>query len=676
MTNKNKPSNAAETSLRRLYVYNGGFLTQKRIRRILALAGYDICVGAPKDKDAIGVWGNSPTSHRGEKVSDLTDTPIVRVEDSFLRSVRTGRDGDPPIGLNIDKNGVHFDPSTRSDLENILTENPLDDAALLNRAKGAMAQIKRLHLSKYNDFDLDLEPPKPGYVLVIDQTRNDASVKASKADLNTFREMLYYAQEEHPNARIIIKTHPETNEGHRGGYFTHENCNDRISICDDRYSPYALFDGAIAVYTVSSQLGFEAILTGHKPIVFGQPFYAGWGLSDDRAPIDRRQRNLTRTQLFAAAMILYPTWYDPYRDKLCELEDVIATLSAQSKAWQQDCDGWQAAGIKLWKRKHFQEIFGRAEPVKFIDNTAENTPETQKKLMIWGSRVTDTHPTNRPYLVEDGFIRSKGLGANLVPPLSLVCENTGIYYDATRPSHLEELIQSSTNLPDAALRRAEKLIAKLNKRAISKYNIGEQTLPPLPEGRRILVPGQVEDDASLRLGACEFSTNLELLRATRSANPAAVIIYKPHPDVEAGLRDGKVENAEDYADVVLNDIDAPSAIDAVDEVWTMTSLLGFEALLRGKRVTCFGMPFYAGWGLTDDRAKPIPRRSALPSLPALAHAVLVDYPRYYDPVTKQPCPPEVAIERIADMTIPKTGLTNRVLSKMQSFFASYSRFWR
>ena len=666
-----KNTAAARDSMRRLCVYNGGFLTQKRTRRILTLSGYDISIGTPHDGDAIGVWGNSPTSHRGEKVAEKTDAPIIRVEDSFLRSVRTGRDGDSELGLNIDTNGVHFDPSTKSDLERILIENPLDDTALLNRAKGAMAQIRRLHLSKYNDFDPDLPPPDPGYVLVIDQTRKDASVQASGADLNTFREMLYYAQEEHPSARIIIKTHPETNASHRDGYFTTDNCNDRIEICDAPYSPYMLFEGAIAIYTVSSQMGFEAILTGHKPVVFGQPFYMGWGLTDDRKPLDRRQRRLTKAQLFAAAMILYPTWYDPFRDRLCQIEDVIANLSAQAKAWQMDRNGWIASGIRMWKRAPLQNFFGGAQRLQFTDDQAIN--KDTRNHMVWASK-SDIHPPNTTF-VEDGFIRSKGLGAELTPPLSLICDRVGIYYDPTRPSHLENLIETSAKLPETAIERAEKLIAKLTSAKVSKYNTGTTQLPPMPAGRRILVPGQVQDDASLIYGADTFNTNLALLNAVRTSNPAAVIIYKPHPDVEAGLRDGALHEANDIADVVLSGIDPITAIEAVDEVWTMTSLLGFEALLRGKRVACFGTPFYAGWGLTDDRAKPIARRSALPNIAALAHAALIDYPRYFDPVTKQACPPEIIIERLISQPEPHRGLFNRILSKLQGVFTSYRGFW-
>ena len=659
---------AGETS-QRLYVYNGGFLTQTRVRRILELSGFEIKLGAPSDGDAVGVWGHSPTSPRGEAVAERRDAPIVRVEDAFLRSVRTGRDGDPPLGLHIDRRGVHFDPKQPSDLEVLLRDEPLDDHALLTRAKAGMEALQRLHLSKYNMTDPALPQPEPGYVLVIDQTRKDASVKASGADLNTFREMLYYAQTEHPAARILIKTHPETTAGHRGGYFTQEDCTDRIELIDSAHSSYALFEGAVAVYTVSSQMGFEAILCGHKPVVFGQPFYMGWGLTDDRKPLIRRQRSLTRAQLFAAAMILYPKWYDPYRDRLCTLEDVIATLEAQTRAWRDDHQGWHASGMRLWKRGPLQKAFGSYQKVTFGE-----APRADRRHMMWANKVPA--PGSSPVKVEDGFIRSKGLGADLIPPLSLVLDDLGIYYDPAQASRLEVLIEASVGLPEAAKHRAEALVQQITRAAVSKYNIGSPELATIPQGRRILVPGQVEDDASIKLGTSEVSTNRGLLEAVRAANPAAVVIYKPHPDVEAGLRDGMVENAGEIADVVLENASPIAAIEACDEVWTMTSLLGFEALIRGKRVVCLGMPFYAGWGLTDDRSMPVPRRSALPELAALAHAVLIDYPRYFDPVTGLPCPPEVAVERLAKGHIPSPGRANRTLAKLQGLFASYAHLWR
>lgn len=652
-----------------LYVYNGGFLTEGRVRRILDLAGFDIRLGTPREDDLVGVWGHSPTAPRGEAVAAHKNANIIRIEDSFLRSVGLGRDGDPAIGLNIDQSGVHFDPATRSDLEMILTENPLDDTALLNRAKAGMALMQKHHISKYNAFDLAPPEPDPGYVLVIDQTRKDASVKASGADSNTFREMLFYAQTEHPGARIIIKSHPETRAGHRKGYYTNADARDRITMCDTPVSPWTLLEGAIAVYTVSSQLGFEAIIAGHKPVVFGQPFYMGWGLTDDRTPLQRRQRKLTAAQLFAAAMILYPTWYDPYNDRLCSFEEALATLTSLTRAWRDDHRGWIAADMRLWKRKPLQQVFGGSKPVRFVNGQPKMTDN--RRLMRWASTgATDA------VLVEDGFLRSRGLGSDLVAPLSLVLDDLGIYYDATRPSRLEALIDASDTLTPSERARAAALITRITDAGLSKYNLAGKPMPVLPKGRRILVPGQVADDASIKLGTTTVADNATLLKTVREANPAAVILYKPHPDVEVGLREGAVPDADQYADVVLSNIDPIAAINAVDEVWTMTSLLGFEALLRGKEVTCLGMPFYAGWGLTHDRFMPIPRRAARVDLTALVHAALIAYPRYFDPVTGLACPPEVIVDRIENNDLPARSTLNRALAKLQGLFASYAHIWR
>ncbi len=656
-----------------LYVYNGGFLTQGRVRRILDLAGYDIRLGNPAEDDLIGVWGQSPTSPRGEAVAARKRAGIVRVEDSFLRSVRLGRDGDPPIGLNIDRSGVHFDPSTPSDLELLLRDDPLDDTALLDRARAGIAALKTAQLSKYNSHDTALPLPEPGYVLVIDQTRKDASITASGCDSNSFREMLFFALTEHPGARILIKTHPETIAGHREGYFTKADENERITLLDTNHTPWALLEGAIAVYTVSSQMGFEAILAGHKPVVMGQPFYVGWGLTDDRKPLQRRQRKLTRAQLFAGAMLLYPTWYDPFHDRLCSYEEAAATLAAGARAWREDHKGWVAGDMRLWKRKPLQQFFGSVKPVRFRHRGAAATlaQRLDAPLMRWASTGADDAT-----LVEDGFLRSRGLGADLVAPLSLVLDDVGIYYDASRPSRLENLLNAAADLDDGARARAEALVTRITDARLSKYNLATDPLPELPRGRRILVPGQVADDASIRLGTSDVIDNAGLLAAVRKANPAAKIIYKPHPDVIAGLRDGAVPDAADHADVVLGNANPIAVIDAVDEVWTMTSLTGFEALLRGKRVTCLGTPFYAGWGLTDDRAMPVSRRIARLDLVALVHATLIAYPRYRDPVTGLPCPVEVIVDRLENNDLPKRPVANRALAKLQGAFASYAWLWR
>lgn len=678
---------AAGSPSRRLFFYNGGFLTQRRLRRILQLSGYEIRLGWPGPGDMVGVWGHSPTARRGEAVAARTGAPLLRVEDAFLRSLRLGRAGEAPLGLLLDRKGVHFDPSQPSELEELLATHPLDDTALLNRARHAIARIQAAHLSKYSAFDPGLPVPHPGYVLVIDQTAGDASVRASGAAAATFREMLAVARIENPGARILIKTHPETQSGHRAGHFTQGDLQEGMAFFSDPVSPWDLLEGAVAVYTVSSQLGFEAIFAGHKPRVFGQPFYAGWGLTQDEHPVPRRSRRLTRAQLFAAAMILAPTWYDAYDDRLCALEDVIETLAARARAWREDRAGYVAHGMRLWKRGALQRFFGGDKGLIFDDKPARAVSRAAAKgrgLLVWAGKESEelrraAQVEGVPLCrVEDGFLRSRGLGAELVPPLSLVRDDLGIYYDPTRESRLERLIAESCALPPEELERAEHLTDRLEQAGLSKYNLAGRPLPDLPHGHRILVPGQVEDDASIRLGCRAERSNLELLARARAENPEAVILYKPHPDVEAGLRPGHVPRgaALEHADTVLEEADPAPLIGAVDEVWTLTSLLGFEALIRGRAVTCLGAPFYAGWGLTRDLGSVPARRQARPSVAALAHATLIGYPRYSDPVTGLPCPAEVVVQRLAMGELPRRAPLNRALSKLQGWLAGLAPLWR
>ncbi|MCC1482139.1 capsular polysaccharide biosynthesis protein [Roseibaca sp. Y0-43] len=629
----------------------------------MALAGYPPRLGLPGPDDLIAAWGHAPRAARAEALAKRRGARILRVEDAFLRSLFPGRAGEPTLGLLIDEQGIYYDPSQPSDLETLLATHPLDDHALLETARLCMARLRALHLSKYSGFDPATPAPPPGYVLVVDQVRGDASLTHGglhgPLSPHIFHDMLVQAQLDHPTARIVIRTHPETAQGLRAGHFTKADAaSDRISFCDAPCSPWDLLEGAIAVYTVSSQLGFEAILAGHRPQVWGLPFYAGWGLTEDRAPHPRRRRSLTRTQLFAGAMLLYPKWYDPCRDRLCALPELIDQLEALTRAWREDHSGYDALDMRLWKRPHLQAFFGRWQPLRF-------RKRAERRSMVWGARDGDVR-------IEDGILRSRGLGAALTPPLSLVRDDLGIYYDPTRPSRLETLIASP--LPPGGAERAERLIARLCASGATKYNLAGSR-PDLPEGHRILVPGQVEDDASIRLGAGALRTNAQLLAQVRAQNPDAVILYKPHPDVEAGLRPGAVSDAS-AADRVLPQTDTGWLLTQVHEVWTITSTLGFEALLRGLPVTCLGAPFYAGWGLTRDLG-PVPeRRQAKPDLNALAHAVLIVYPRYLDPVTRLPCSPELALDRLADPKSSPQPPALRLLAKLQGMLASRTTFWR
>lgn len=242
--------------------------------------------------------------------------------------------------------------------------------------------------------------------------------------------------------------------------------------------------------------------------------------------------------------------------------------------------------------------------------------------------------------MEDGFLRSVGLGSDLIAPRSLVLDGRGLYFDPAQPSSLEHLLATAAFTP-AELAEAAHLRAFIAEHGITKYNHEPREPARWPHGGRrvVLVPGQVADDASVRLGCTAVQTNPALLQATRQACPDAFIVYKPHPDVSSGNRAGRLAlaDARRWADHVEADLSVVSCIEACDEVHTMTSLAGFDALLRGKPVTTHGQPFYAGWGLTTDTAQggvALARRQRRLTLDELVAATLLRHPMYWDPVLK------------------------------------------
>jgi capsular polysaccharide export protein len=329
-----------------------------------------------------------------------------------------------------------------------------------------------------------------------------------------------------------------------------------------------------------------------------------------------------------------------------------------------------AVGFSPWKRKLIRIFLPHAQLT--FRRTLRGIP-AGASLIAWGRTLDDSiHdaiesgqlPPLTPVLrIEDGFLRSVGLGASLTKPISWVIDPLGIYYDPHTPSALEHLLQSHP-FPEPLLERAQKLIDRILSLNLTKYNVGTSTwTPPATQRPLFLVPGQVECDASIRYGTQtgpqSVRTNLALLEAVRRSHPEAFLLYKPHPDVLAGLRARGPEETKALSacDAVVTDVSMGDLLPLVDQVHVMTSLTGFEALLRGKTVVCYGTPFYAGWGLTEDRAQ-IQRRSRKLSLRQLVAASLLLYPTYIHPDTKQPITAETALETLANIR-QKNATTSR-----------------
>jgi len=362
-------------------------------------------------------------------------------------------------------------------------------------------------------------------------------------------------------------------------------------------------------------------------------------------------------------------WHSPFTGAAMPALEAVGLLGT----WRRLIDGNRGIdavfGVARWKRVTMDALLwdGGSGPRHAAPRgSLARSLGRGDRALVWAARVPPdlvARLESRGVIVgevEDGMIRGTGLGANCVPPLSVIADFDGIYFDPSRPSGLERLLESA-DMPADLLARAAALRARLVAAGIGKYGRGNPGVTPAADGRRrVLVTGQVADDRSVLKGGhagqgmagvsgADVNPNLALLRRARELEgPEAWLIYKPHPDVEAGHRAGAIADAETLR--WANEIDRSGPIapllGRVDAIHVLTSLAGFEALMRGIPVTTHGIPFYAGWGLTRDLAPTPPGRNRKLSIDQLVAATLLLYPRYMDPVSRLPCPVEVLVHRL------------------------------
>ncbi|WP_293825375.1 capsular polysaccharide biosynthesis protein [uncultured Brevundimonas sp.] len=607
------------------------FLTDCDLRR---LPGAEI--------EAVLGWGMKPTAAAGRRWAQKNGRPYVALEDGFLRSVGIGEAGATSLSLIVDDLGVYYDATRPSRLEHlILGADAWCDAAMTARTRGLVDRIVASGVSKTNmGGPLDQSLLKPGRrVLIVDQTFGDASIAHGLAAPDSFDAMIAAARRDEPDAQLIVKRHPAVAAGKKRGCVTDL---DGVALVDADVRPADLLAAVDAVYCVTSALGFEALMRGLPVRCFGAPFYSGWGLTTDEVQTGRRGAARSIEQVAAAALIAYSRYVDPVTGESCEAEQALERLIALRDRADRLAGSWSAVGFAPAKRPPVRRLLNspKATMRYFMSpsRAAAHAARTDGRLIWWAGKESEATrraaaafhgPTVR---MEDGFIRSRGLGSDFVGALSAALDDQGVYYDPSRPSRLETLIQTS-DLSPMELARAADLRTRVVDAGLSKYNLKGGAPTGWPEDRDILlVVGQVENDKSILLG-CEpdLATNSALVEAARADHPGAFLVYRNHPDVLAGNRPGRLDaGAMASVDAVADGLDIVDCLNACRRVATLTSLTGFEALMRGKAVSVYGRPFYAGWGLTDDRLS-FERRSRRVGVDHLVHAALIAYPLYVTP---------------------------------------------
>lgn len=618
-------------------------------------------------------WGRKRTGCFALWCHRIFGGKLTLLEDGFICYVGTRRDD--TFSYVSDDIGIYYDATRPSRLENILnTYDFTSDNDLMAEAGKAIALIKQYHVSKYNNsFAVD-EHFKNKYkmtdayihqekILIVAQTSGDMSLKYGTTENFNTNDMIEAAVNENPDATVYIKIHPDVLSGKKESDIDIKKAKEHCIVIDENVNPISLLQYFSKVYTKTSQMGLEALLLGRECVCFGMPFYAGWGVSDDRVVCQRRQRVLSVDEIFAAAYILYTQYINPYNQSPLDINSTIKEIVNLKKIQKEQIDvKAYYFGFSRWKHAYVRPFFSefKGQNIIFINPifgknhlecALQKGLSKESRIYIWGRKLFKeveqyAQENNiKVFRVEDGFIRSVGLGSDLTQAYSQVVDSRGIYFDPTQESDLEYLLNHYDFSEDfTLLERAKNVRSYLVENKLSKYNLYDEVTLDFPKDKQIvLVPGQVEDDASMHYGA-KGMDNLSLLKKVRKKCPSAYIIFKPHPDVLVGNRVGHVEEKEalKYCDEIVTEVSLDSVLKYADEVHTMTSLVGFEALIRGIEVHTYGLPFYAGWGLTIDE-QICERRMRKLELNELIAGVLFIYPRYLDPRSKRLCTVETLL---------------------------------
>ncbi len=298
-------------------------LDEPDYRWVVRPGNYDLYVG----------WGRKPSGLKAVRLAAKYRKPFLLLEDAFVRSYAPQSvSGEHALGLVIDDEGMYYDASCPSRLERLIKE-ARDDETAQRAGQRIIDMLRKLQVCKYNNFEGSTpasvkKHDKSDVVLVVDQTWQDCSVTGAGADTGSFRSMLEASADENPGKIIVVKLHPETMAGKKRGYLKDLAVELRFEIMTENINPWNLFHHVSKVYTVSSQLGFDALMAGVDVRCFGQPFYAGWGLTQDEAVCKRRQGiSITTQAITCAALSRYARHIESATDLPCDVERTVAQVA-------------------------------------------------------------------------------------------------------------------------------------------------------------------------------------------------------------------------------------------------------------------------------------------------------------------------------------------------------------
>lgn len=610
------------------------------------LLGVQTVVAFPRGVDAqrldfVVGWGDKPSAQRPRRFGERHAVPFLAAEDGFLRSVGSHRIKPPPLSLVLDDEGIYYRAATPSRLERLIVAAPAFDAARIAAAERALARVRGEKLTKYNV----LGPPsaadgKSVRILLVDQVFGDQSIAGGLASAASFAAMVSAALTEAAAADIAVKVHPDVLAGRATGYLLDHARRHGLALIADAGNPFDLLARVGRVFTVSSQLGFEALVAGVPVRTFGVPFYAGWGLTEDTpteaaasAALGRRGQPRSLLEVFAAAYVAYPRYADPVRCEAIGVEQAIDRLLEWRETLVRRRSTVRLAASPLDGRLAEAVFGGGGAPVTLAPLDAGGGGD----LVAWAGAAEPSPPagTARPAVIrDDRLARTYGFDG-------------GFHFDprgdpfAESGALLALLASAEVSLLDQA--RAGAVVSLLSRTAFARIDLVAERRIAAASGDAaaptVAVVLAAAGDAAAPFGS-RLPSEADIVSAVRSERPeATIVVLRERPRPPRDLRRAWRNTLLPPRQATRPPARAMAAtLGRVVAVHTDAAFSALDALALGLPVAVHGPAIYAGWGFTRDPAPPSrPRRLSFEEFVALAAVVGT---AWTDPVSGLPATAE------------------------------------
>jgi capsular polysaccharide export protein len=634
------------------------------------LLGVRVVVGFPRRGDAAGLdfvvgWGDKPSADRPRAYGLRHGVPFLAAEDGFLRSAGSHRIKPPPISLVLDDEGIYYRAATPSRLERLIAAAPGFDAARRAAAARALARVRAEKLTKYNTVGLPVaaDGRRIG-ILLVDQVFADQSIAGGLASAASFAAMVEAALAAAPAADVAVKVHPDVLAGRATGYLLEHARRHDLALIADAGNPFDLLSRVDRVFTVTSQLGFEALVAGLPVRCFGVPFYAGWGLTEDTpteapaaAALARRGVPRDLLDLFAAAYVAYPRYADPVRREAIDVEQAIDRLLEWRETFGRRDRAVTLVGGPLDARLAEAAFGGGGAAVTLLPSPADGrlrsatavgspSPAGAATVLRWQTAGREGDGAG---LVRPGLVRDDRLGRAHGFDGSLFADPNGDPFHPDGP--LAALL--ATAEPEPVERaRAGAVLSLLARTAFARIDlVAERAVAPAAGGDGAPVSAVIlaaPGEGTAALGDSASPGEAAIVDAARAERPQARIVVlreRPRPtgqDRWPALRRTLLPPRRALPPPSRT---MPAALSRAVTVHTDTAASALDALALGLPVVVHGRPLYAGWGFTLDRDPP-PRLRSL-SLEDFVALAIVRAAGWTDPVSGLPATAEEVVHLFA-----------------------------